>query len=210
MIGTSKPLASLSSSLLARKGQARPAMRPQGFLQMNTGPQEDLGWNDMGHDFQPAPVQMPYVAPVDEAIEASKPAVLRQLEALDEQLAAPAYEAEPEPEFAPAEYAVEAEPDYAPLMVPARKMKREPVLKHAPEVPEGTLARVVREVASKKAKAAFTLRLDQERHLKLRLASAITCRSAQQLVTQALDQFLETLEGIDALAGQIEPAANRG
>jgi predicted transcriptional regulator len=212
MIGTSKPLASLSSSLLARKGQARPAMRPQGFLQMNTGPQEDLGWNDMGHDFQQAPVQMPYVAPVDEAIEAPKPAVLRQLEALDEQLAAPAHAPEPEqePEFAPAEYAVEAEVDYAPLMVPARKMKREPVLKHAPEVPEGTLARVVREVASKKAKAAFTLRLDQERHLKLRLASAITCRSAQQLVTQALDQFLETLEGIDALAGQIEPAANRG
>ena len=205
MIGTSKPLASLSSSLLARKGQARPAMRPQGFLQMNTGPQEDLGWNDMGHDFQPAPVQMPYVAPLDEAIEAPKPAVLRQIEALDEQLAAPVYAPEPEPEFAP-----EAEPDYAPLQVPVRKMKREPVLKHAPEVPEGTLARVVREVASKKAKAAFTLRLDQERHLKLRLASAITCRSAQQLVTQALDQFLESLEGIDALAGQIEPAANRG
>jgi hypothetical protein len=209
MIGTSKPLASLSSSLLARKGQARPAMRPQGFLQMNTGPQEDLGWNDMGHDFQQAPVQMPYAAPVDEAIEAPKPAVLRQIEALDEQLAAPAYAPEPEPEFAPAEYAVEAEPDYAPLMVPARKMKREPVLRHVPEVPEGTLARVVREVASKKAKAAFTLRLDQERHLKLRLASAITGRSAQQLVTQALDQVLESLEGIDALAGQIEPA-NRG
>lgn len=210
MIGTSKPLASLSSSLLARKGQARPAMRPQGFLQMNTGPQEDLGWNDMGHDFQPAPVQMPYAAPVDEAIEAPKPAVLRQIEALDEQLAAPAYAPEPEPEFAAeAEYAPEAEPDYAPLQVPARKMKREPVLKYAPEVPEGTLARVVREVASKKAKAAFTLRLDQERHLKLRLASAITCRSAQQLVTQALDQFLESFEGIDALAGQIEPA-NRG
>jgi len=180
-------------------------MRPQGFLQMNTGPQEDLGWNDMGHDFQPAPVQVPYVAPLDEAIEAPKPAVLRQIEALDEQLAAPVYAPEPEPEFAP-----EAEPDYAPLQVPVRKMKREPVLKHAPEVPEGTLARVVREVASKKAKAAFTLRLDQERHLKLRLASAITCRSAQQLVTQALDQFLESLEGIDALAGQIEPAANRG
>ena len=210
MIGTSKPLASLSSSLLARKGQARPAMRPQGFLQMNTGPQEDLGWNDMGHDFQPAPVQMPYAAPVDEAIEAPKPAVLRQIEALDEQLAAPAYAPRPEPEFAPADHAIEVEPDYAPLMVPARKMKREPVLKHAPEVSEGTLARVVREVASKKARAAFTLRLDQERHLKLRLASAITCRSAQQLVTQALDQFLETFEGIDALAGQIEPAANRG
>lgn len=192
MIGTSKPLASLSSSLLARKGQARPAMRPQGFLQMNTGPQEDLGWNDMGEDFRPAP----YVAPV-EAFEAPKPAVLRQIEALDEQLAAPVPQIEPEPEFE------------APVLA-ARPMKREPVLKHAPEVSEGTLARVVKQVAAKKGKAAFTLRLDQERHLRLRLASAVTGRSAQQLVTEALDQFLESLEGIEALASQIDPATDRG
>src|SRR5918998_5289315 len=43
-----KPFASLSSGLLARKGSARPAMRPQGFGQMS-GHIEDLGWNDMGH-----------------------------------------------------------------------------------------------------------------------------------------------------------------
>ena len=36
--------ASLSSGLLARKGTARPAMRPQGYTGF-----EDLGWNDMGH-----------------------------------------------------------------------------------------------------------------------------------------------------------------
>lgn len=199
MIGTSKPLASLSSSLLARKGQARPAMRPQGFLQMNTGPQEDLGWNDMGEDFRPAP----YVAPVGEAFEAPKPAVLRQIEALDEQLAAPAPQMEPEPE-------VELEPEYQTPVLAARPMKREPVLKHAPAVSEGTLARVVNQVAAKKGKAAFTLRLDQERHLRLRLASAVTGRSAQQLVTEALDQFLESLEGIHALASQIDPATDRG
>jgi hypothetical protein len=201
MIGTSKPLASLSSSLLARKGQARPAMRPQGFLQMNTGPQEDLGWNDMGEEFHPAPVAAaPYVAPVDHAFEAPKPEVLRQIEALDEQLAAPAVAQEPEPEA--------AEPEVQ--LVVARPMKREPVLKHAPAVTPGTLARVAREVSAKKAKAAFTLRLDQERHLRLRLASAVTGRSAQQLVTEALDQFLESLEGIDALASQIDPAKLRG
>src|SRR5687767_12641022 len=39
-----RPYASLSSGLLARKGTAKPAMRPQGF-----GGLEDLGWNDMGH-----------------------------------------------------------------------------------------------------------------------------------------------------------------
>src|SRR5215207_4744577 len=36
-------------------------------------------------------------------------------------------------------------------------------------------------------KAAFTLRLDPERHLKLRLACAVGGRSAQMLVTDALD-----------------------
>lgn len=201
MIGASKPTASLSSSLLARKGQARPAMRPQGFLQMNTGQQEDLGWNDMGDDFRPAP----YVAPVDYAFDAPKPEVLRQIEALDEQLAAPAAEFVEEP------VAVEPENPLAeaPLVL-ARPMKREPVLKHAPAVSQGTLARVAREVSAKKAKAAFTLRLDHARHLRLRLASAVTGRSAQHLVTEALDQFLESLEGIDALASQIDPATLRG
>ena len=36
-------------------------------------------------------------------------------------------------------------------------------------------------------KAAFTLRLDGDRHLRLRLANAVTGRSAQQIVTAALD-----------------------
>ena len=48
-----KPFASLSSGLLARKGAARPAMRPQGFGQVG-GNLEDLGWNDMG--FEPPKV----------------------------------------------------------------------------------------------------------------------------------------------------------
>lgn len=203
MIGTSKPLASLSSSLLARKGQARPAMRPQGFLQMNPAQQEDLGWNDMGEDFRPAPAS-PYVAPVEHGYAAPKPEVLRQIEALDEQLTAPAPEAVEE---APETAFVEPEEVQ---VIAARPMKREPVLKHAPTVSQGTLARVAREVSSKKTKAAFTLRLDHTRHLRLRLASAVTGRSAQQLVTEALDQYLESLEGIDALASQIDPATLRG
>ena len=51
-----KAFASLSSGLLARKGSARPAMRPQGFGQ--GGSLEDLGWNDMGHE-TPQPTLMP-------------------------------------------------------------------------------------------------------------------------------------------------------
>src|SRR5687767_6258120 len=52
-----KPFASLSSGLLARKGAARPAMRPQGFGQMGSG-LEDLGWNDMGFE-PPRPALVP-------------------------------------------------------------------------------------------------------------------------------------------------------
>src|ERR1700741_2168830 len=52
-----KPFASLSSGLLARKGAARPAMRPQGFGQVGHS-LEDLGWNDMGFE-PPKPTQAP-------------------------------------------------------------------------------------------------------------------------------------------------------
>ena len=46
-----KPFASLSSGLLARKGAARPAMRPQGFGgQIGGAGLDDLGWNDMGFE----------------------------------------------------------------------------------------------------------------------------------------------------------------
>jgi hypothetical protein len=72
-----------------------------------------------------------------------------------------------------------------------------------PAVPAATLARVVREVKAGKAKAAFTLRLDTDRHLRLRLASAVRNRSAQQLVKEALDAFLESLTEVDALASQL-------
>jgi hypothetical protein len=48
-MGEPKAFASLSSGLLARKGAARPAMRPQGFGQVGSSV-EDLGWNDMGFE----------------------------------------------------------------------------------------------------------------------------------------------------------------
>ncbi|MES2001597.1 MAG: hypothetical protein V4444_04715 [Pseudomonadota bacterium] len=51
-----------------------------------------------------------------------------------------------------------------------------------------------------KDKAAFTLRLDQARHLKLRLACAVHGRSAQMIVTDALDQLLAAMPELDAMA----------
>jgi hypothetical protein len=215
MIGNSKPLASLSSGLLARKGQARPAMRPQGFVGMTAGTSlDDLGWNDMGEagfaqQFVPAPTPAPVIAPVDDAgpLLAVKPAVLRQREVLDEQIARAEAEAASQPEEAfepePVQEAVEIVAEAAPVPAPVSQ----PVVK---TLPEHALKRVAEQVASKKSKAAFTLRLDPERHLKLRLASAVTGRSAQQIVTTALDAFLESIGEVDALARQIAAAKDNG
>jgi len=57
-----------------------------------------------------------------------------------------------------------------------------------------------RAASGSKEKAAFTLRLDAHRHLKLRLACAIDGRSAQMLVTEALDQLLASMPELDAMA----------
>jgi hypothetical protein len=50
--------------------------------------------------------------------------------------------------------------------------------------------------------AAFTLRLDAERHLKLRLACTLDNRSAQQIVTEALDRLIADLPEVAALAAE--------
>ena len=57
---------------------------------------------------------------------------------------------------------------------------------------------------AKGKRAAFTLRLDAERHLKLRLAATIRDRSAQELVTEALDALLDSMPDVGALASQVE------
>jgi predicted HicB family RNase H-like nuclease len=59
------------------------------------------------------------------------------------------------------------------------------------------------------AKAAFTLRINAERHLKLRLACAVTGRSAQQLITEALDQMLESKPIVETLAKQLPARARK-
>lgn len=193
MFGSAKPTASLSSGLLARKGQARPAMRPQGFVGLNPGTSlDDLGWNDMGFEgFESAPATH------------EVPPVLAQRHVLAEEFAPP-----PQPQVPPQ---APAQPEPLPHMQPESVVQPAPLVEAAPEpaplaprpVSTATAARIGREVASKKGKAAFTLRLDTDRHLKLRLASALSGRSAQLLVTEALDAFLETLPEVGALAGQL-------
>jgi hypothetical protein len=178
-----KPFASLSSGLLARKGAAKPAMRPQVFGPINNI--EDLGWNDMGHgtphngtpmieehDHVPSSIEALTPAPRHHD-KAEEPAVIEQQRAI-----AASFPAEPE---------VEAKAADAPL-------QGAPVV-HLPRKP--------RQAPGLKDKAAFTLRLDTQRHLKLRLACAVLHRSAQQLVTEALDALLATVPEVDSLAQQV-------
>jgi hypothetical protein len=161
-------LAALSSGLLARKGQARPAMRPQGYAGF-AAPADDLGWNDMGTAAPEAPAPVSVPAP---AVLAELPPVLVEREALATRVELP---------------------------VPADR-----VLK---PVSVATATRIRKETAHK-GKAAFTLRLDAERHLRLRLASAIADESAQILMTEALDAFLTTMPEVEALVEAL-PAAKR-
>jgi hypothetical protein len=167
MFGTSKSPAALTSGLLARKGQARPAMRP-GYVGLTPVPSEDLGWNDMGEDPGAAsPVDIAFPPPA----AVSVPPVLREREVLETQIVQPA----PEPAPAPA-----PQPALAPLAV----------------------ERIAREVGVR-PKAAFTLRLDKDRHLRLRLASAVSHRSAQQLVTEAVDALLAGMPEVEKLVAQL-------
>src|SRR5690606_35101639 len=59
-------------------------------------------------------------------------------------------------------------------------------------------------------RAAFTLRLDEERHLRLRLASTVRGESAQALVTRALDSLLAQMPEIEQLASQVRPTGQPG
>ncbi|MDF0541652.1 hypothetical protein PX699_04825 [Sphingobium sp. H39-3-25] len=206
-----KPLASLTSSLLARKGGAKPAMRRQmlgggmGDLSAMHG-HDDLGWNDMGEDdihySDPMAVvgltPMPHIAVVTPAqsFDAPIPMVVEQRLALEERIAAPV------------EIGAQGSPA-ADVAEPAPQLQAkaaEPIQIEANDVASVDTPAVVTTAvvgAVRKAKAAFTLRLDPARHLRLRLACAVGNRSAQQIVTQALDEFIDRQPEIEALAKRV-------
>jgi len=77
-----------------------------------------------------------------------------------------------------------------------------PVVARIVPTPAPRRAPKARSAAGTKGKAAFTLRLDPERHLKLRLACAVSGRSAQLLVTDALDALLGGMPELEDMAGK--------
>ena len=193
----SKPFASLSPTLLARKGAAKPAMRPQ-WQPLDaysaevplppTGEElEDLGWNDMGETDHADSKVVPFGAP-DEHLQqppltGGVPAVVRQQVALADHVAS---DRAHEPQH----------PEPSPLIpLAAHRYARGVAVNAAAAERHSALAAGRR--------AAFTLRVDEARHLKLRLACTMQGRSAQQLVTQALDRLLSELPELDDLAKRV-------
>lgn len=230
-----KPVASLGATLLARKGSAKPAMRPQAARaavsnQAAAQNLEDLGWNDMGEDDSPADHSAEVLqltpAPHNKEAEAltdkasPKPKVLSMHEELALRLAeeeakknpAAKVKALPDPEpAAKAKALPDREPEEAPapqVNAPAVKkqaLPADPVARPAPVAPPRTEAPKAKpKAANDHRRAAFTLRLDGRRHLKLRLASTVRGLSAQQLVTEALDSFLDSIPELESLVAQVK------
>ena len=189
-----RPFASLSPSLLARKGAARPAMRRQDAasfglsgMRADTATMEDLGWNEWG-------VSEPEQAVPVIAVVSEEPVM-----PMDAAFA-------PEPE---AELSAEVEQDHldeesgddgstsAPMAslapeVPAFAARKPDVLRQIDDLAERINQPVVtaRNLVTEGRRAAFTLRLDAERHFRLKMAGVLLNRSAQVIVTEALDKYL--------------------
>jgi len=150
-----KPIASLSPTLLARKGGAKPAMRNQWqnaqAMREATAPRlDDLGFNDFGEgDVHSAGGEVVELVPGSLSEAASIPEVVRQQRDLGKRAAKPR-----------------------------------------------------RSALADGRNAAFTLRLDAKRHLDLRLACTISNRSAQQIVTEALDRLLGDMPELANLSAQ--------
>lgn len=156
--------ASLGPTLLARKGGAKPAMRPQlaPLPEVVAAEQlEDLGWNDMGQDDEAEQLSDNSGADIVSIKPSAKPKAANE----------------------------DCEAEGTPLI----KAKRAPRKKSAASKSQKTAKR-----------AAFTLRLDTDRHLKLRLAATMQGVSAQALVTQALDAMLGEIDDLDQLASRMK------
>jgi hypothetical protein len=202
-MGELKPIASLSGILLARKGLARPAMRRPSMFNGNMSAsiaQDDLGWNDMGFDVDPDPsTPMDYDHNFHGAnmLAGVVPEVKHQQDSLEQ-----AMEANSEPEAGFDSFMME--PALANDALTIATVTPEPVTRPISRFGKTDAPRSrARSKSGSKDKAAFTLRLDSERHLKLRLACAVQHESAQQLVTAALDALIESMPEIGLLASQI-------
>jgi len=196
-------------------------MRPQGFGQ-GGGALEDLGWDDMGfeppkavasplrdetHDafgeeLEEQPLRNPVAAltPVQSPVHSQHAEIAGRLSGSAEEYSD---EGEDEADETAELYDPEALDEEPPVEVEA--MEAETVAEPAPapvRLAASRRAPRARSASGSKGRAAFTLRLDPDRHLKLRLACAVGGRSAQLLVTDALDALLDSMPQLNAMAAK--------
>ena len=195
--------------------------------------QDDLGWNDMGYDVDPdpsTPMDHDHSAsrnPLAGAVPEATADVRHQQEMIAQRLQ---HQAEVGFESLPSDVQqaveeVEAKAETTSRSVEDILSRKQPEAKpmgdldssadNMPavspaiaEAPKTVVSKPVakprkRAAAGSKDKAAFTLRLDKDRHLKLRLACAVSNRSAQNLVTDALDALLDNMPEIGQLAARV-------
>ena len=222
--------ASLGPTLLARKGGAKPAMRPQltplpedlsALAALADEQLEDLGWNDMGADREFDRISERGVdrgTGRDAPLLSIKPGAKSALRAVEEtgSLGAdPGCEAGDKTADSPV--ALEDTADIVGIGPHARAARAPLQPAAAPTVHDqrkrledrfaAEAARsgaTLRSGPTQARRAAFTLRLDAERHLKLRLASTMHGVSAQSLVTEALDALLAEIDGLDTLVERMK------
>ena len=190
-------------------------MRPQGFGGQVGGGLEDLGWDDMGfeppkpaatpepdaeHDafgeeLTPHPLRNPLAAltPVGSPVHDQQAEIADRLDVADEV------------EDERSTRIMTRPPSWSKAMsclkrclCPSRSRNR-----HRSRSASRTASLKPRSQPEPNGKAAFTLRLDPSRHLKLRLACAVNGRSAQQLVTDAVDRLLADMPELDSMAERL-------
>ena len=166
-----KPFASLSASLLARKGAARPAMRPSSIAPQPVAHQHDaLARAYEADDVDPAAANTG--SGEANASDWSNDLGWNDMGEAHETVA-----------HAGGHVVVAL-----PVATAAARPAADPIRRSA--LADGR-------------RAAFTLRIDADRHLKLRLACTVDGRSAQQLLIDALDQYIAANPELDALAARV-------
>ena len=219
--------ASLGPTLLARKGGAKPAMRPQltplpqdmaGLAALAEEQLEDLGWNDMGTDRDgldaeaPLLSTKPAVKPASTPLSPAEPGEKTsandgpksetgaQVVSLK---AHPSRRAAANEDHLDADRGPDADQQQHLKSRVATAAENTALIKTRPA--KRTKKGVAQESGPTKGRrAAFTLRLDTDRHLKLRLAATMQGVSAQSLVTQALDTMFDDIEALDTLVERMK------
>ena len=164
---------------------------------------EDLGWNDLGEPQDATPVDN-----TDDADSADDAGDTPGDDTTGEETFAPLTRHAHSSAHAPANALVEAGNDDTAQdeeTLPSAENVT-PIHTRAPRLPRPKLVASQPASAStdsgqtKGKRTAFTLRLDADRHLKLRLACAVRNVSAQKLVTGALDDLLAGMPELGDMA----------